>query len=400
MPVHAKRSIALTFKLNLAAAGNVNNTVVNNLSRALKSHMRVLYGGETLQDTHRIDLFETYKDLYLSKRERENRLREGISSTNMRKLRTAAGDKVSTDANEVALAAVYGDRYRMPINHSILDAHGSFYAKALSQNLTFEITLPQSKEVTITSDTTKAYTYSLSNIELEYECIASDYLAREALSAAYQIGDVKKLPTKEVDKYFNRYQTVLGNKITQGLVSSALELAVVLASYAIPIDNNKELCEDLKANEVLTQELNNIAGYLLLKGGRMVALSSCLVQVAKHVNFTPPAAVVPAAEDQITKEPETPIVKQKDPKKVAAGKKLAEYHKNAKKALEKSEAPIVETTNNWTPSLTTTLTIVGIGLTALDLYFRWKKEAPIVATTPTTTPIPAVAPTVARRGME
>ncbi|KAK3747203.1 hypothetical protein QZH41_004130 [Actinostola sp. cb2023] len=149
--------------------------------------MRVLYGGETLQDTHRIDLFETYNDLYLSKRERENRLREGISSTNMRKLRTAAGDKVSTDANEVALAAVYGDRYRMPINHPILDAHGSFYAKALSQNLTFEITLPQSKEVTITSDTTKAYTYSLSNIELEYECIASDYLAREALSA-YQIG--------------------------------------------------------------------------------------------------------------------------------------------------------------------------------------------------------------------
>ncbi|KAK3732683.1 hypothetical protein QZH41_000848 [Actinostola sp. cb2023] len=106
-------------------------------------------------------------------------------------------------------------------------------------------------------------------------------------------GDVKKLPTKEVDKYFNRYQTVLGNKITQGLVSSALELAVGLASYAIPIDNTKELCEDLKANEVvLTQELNNIAGYLLLKGGRMVGLSSCLVQVAKHVNFAPAAAVV------------------------------------------------------------------------------------------------------------
>ncbi|KAK3745964.1 hypothetical protein QZH41_000514 [Actinostola sp. cb2023] len=109
--------------------------------------------------------------------------------------------------------------------------------------------------------------------------------------------DVKKLPTKDVDKYFNRYQTVLGNKITQGLVSSALELAVGLASYAIPIDNNKELCEDLKANEVLTQELNNIAGYLLLKGGRMVALSSCLVQVAKHVNFAPAAAVVSGIED-------------------------------------------------------------------------------------------------------
>jgi len=71
-----------------------------------------------------------------------------------------------------------------------------------------------------------------------------------------------------------------------------------------------------------------------------------------------------AEDDQITKEPETPIVKQKDPKKIAAGKKLAEYHRNAKKALEKSEVH-----ENWTPSLTTALTLVGIGLTALDLYF-------------------------------
>jgi len=185
--VYVPESIALIFKLNLAATGHANNTVVNNLGRALKSHVRVLYGGETLQDTHRIGLYETYKDLYLSKRERENMLREGISTVNMRKLRTAAGDKVSTDVKEVALAAVYGEKYRMSINHPILDGHGAFYAKGLSHNLSFEITLPQSGEVAITSDITKAYNYSLSNIELEYECIASDYLAREALSA-YQVG--------------------------------------------------------------------------------------------------------------------------------------------------------------------------------------------------------------------
>jgi len=108
------------------------------------------------------------------------------------------------------------------------------------------------------------------------------------------LGDVKKLSIKDVEKYFNRYQTVLGNKITHGLVNSALELAVGVASYAVSIDNTKELCEDLKANEMLTQELNNIAGYFLLKGGRMVALSSCLVQVAKHVNFKP----LPVSEEE------------------------------------------------------------------------------------------------------
>jgi len=84
------------------------------------------------------------------------------------------------------------------------------------------------------------------------------------------------------------------------------------------------------------------------------------------------------SDDQITKEPETPIVKQKDPKKVAAGKKLAEYHKNAKKALEKN-AEDAPTAGSWTPSLTTTLTIVGIVLTALDLYFRFKKPSTVAA---------------------
>ncbi|KAK3748973.1 hypothetical protein QZH41_019094 [Actinostola sp. cb2023] len=188
-------------------------------------------------------------------------LREGISSANMRKLRTAAGDKVSTDANEMT---------------SILDQYA-------------EETIPE--EVVIKK---KAVERKKKVVDVEVEekreqlCILSVLGTIDQYTGIkMSLGDVKKLPSKDVDKYFNRYQTVLGNKITQGLVSSALELAVGLASYAIPIDNNKELCEDLKANEVLTQELNNIAGYFLLKGGRMVALSSCLVQVAKHVNFAP-----------------------------------------------------------------------------------------------------------------
>jgi len=99
------------------------------------------------------------------------------------------------------------------------------------------------------------------------------------------LGDVKKLSAKDVDKHFSRYQAVLGNKLTSGLVDAALELAVGLASYVVPIDDNKELCDDLQKNEMLKQELNNIAGYFLLKGGRLVALSSCLVQVVNHVKF-------------------------------------------------------------------------------------------------------------------
>ena len=72
-----------------------------------------------------------------------------------------------------------------------------------------------------------------------------------------------------------------------------------------------------------------------------------------------------AEVEQITKAPEV-VEKIKDPKKVAAGKRLAEYHKKAKKALEKTEE---STHGGWMPeiSFTTALSIVGIVLTGADL---------------------------------
>ena len=87
-------SVSLVFDLMLM--GHANNTVVNNVGSNLVSRLKVLFGGETLQDTQRYDLFQTYHDLFLTDEEREDRLKQGISSENMRKLRTNAGDKVDT----------------------------------------------------------------------------------------------------------------------------------------------------------------------------------------------------------------------------------------------------------------------------------------------------------------
>ena len=58
-------SVFLVF--NLAISGHENNTVVNNISRNLVKRQRVVFGGETLQDTTNYDLFQTYHDLFLPK---------------------------------------------------------------------------------------------------------------------------------------------------------------------------------------------------------------------------------------------------------------------------------------------------------------------------------------------
>jgi uncharacterized membrane protein len=84
--------------------------------------------------------------------------------------------------------------------------------------------------------------------------------------------------------------------------------------------------------------------------------------------------------DQITKEPEI-VEKVKNPKRVAAGKKLAEYRKKAKLATtktEKEEALTVEPSKSWMP-LMIVLSIVGISLTATDIYLRLKKDDSLVS---------------------
>ena len=70
-----------------------NNFLVNNVSRALVSRLKVEFVGENLQDTNVFDLFKLYEDLFLPKEERENMLLEGIRSEDLRKIRSNSGDK-------------------------------------------------------------------------------------------------------------------------------------------------------------------------------------------------------------------------------------------------------------------------------------------------------------------
>ena len=178
-------SVSLLFDLDVD--GHANNTLVNNVGSNLVSRLKVLFGGETLQDTQRYDLFQTYHDLFLTDEEREDRLKQGISSENMRKLRTNAGDKKTQDVKAVTLASVHNTKYRIPLNHPILNEHGVFYPKALDHHLIFEITLAPVNDIVVYSDTTKTPSYSIKNLELEYSSISSEYLAREA-QASYQVG--------------------------------------------------------------------------------------------------------------------------------------------------------------------------------------------------------------------
>ena len=117
--------------------------------------------------------------------------------------------------------------------------------------------------------------------------LASLGTTEEYLGKAMSLGDIKRLTPKQVEKYFNRYKTVMGKRVSTGLVESAISAASVLISYVIPVDDVESLNEDLKNDDLVKRELSNFAGLLVLKGGRLVALASGLFKVAKHVKLRP-----------------------------------------------------------------------------------------------------------------
>ena len=175
-------SLALVFDINLKVTGaHANNPLVQNVSRALVDKFIVKFDATTVQETTSYGIYKTFEDLFLSKDERENMLREGIQDTDLNKLRSNAGDKDTSDAGRNTLNSVYGTKYRINLDHPILTDHGVFYPKALYKDLVFELTLALDHKVVKGSDGTKLG-YKLENIQLEYEVIRSHTLATEAVS--------------------------------------------------------------------------------------------------------------------------------------------------------------------------------------------------------------------------
>ena len=136
----------------------------------------------------------------------------------------------------------------------------------------------------------KNQNFSISVGDVEYQkeslvILASLGTTKEYLGVEMSLEKIHKLSDKEVEKYFNRYQKVAGQKMANGLVDSAIRTATKVISCFLPIDDTEELCYDLQNDELVKRELSNIAGLLVVRGGRLVALGSALFQVVRHIKF-------------------------------------------------------------------------------------------------------------------
>ena len=129
---------------------------------------------------------QCYRDLWKTKSEKKNAIRQGIISTdddltpNCMKLRINAGDKSPTPAQDKAIADAYRNKFIIPLDFEMLDNAMPYYQVGLRNRLSYELKFNDYNRA-INSSKTDA-TYKITDISLEYDIVTQPELARSIRS--------------------------------------------------------------------------------------------------------------------------------------------------------------------------------------------------------------------------
>ena len=125
------------------------------------------------------DIFACYRDLWKTKLEKKNAVKQGIiSNDGCIKLRINAGDKSTSNKKDSAIARAYGNKFLIPLDFDVLDSSAPHYQAGLGNRLCYEITFNDYNRVIKSAVASPDEKYVISNISLEYEIVSNSTLAR------------------------------------------------------------------------------------------------------------------------------------------------------------------------------------------------------------------------------
>jgi hypothetical protein len=183
-------SFFISFALNLKGTKDPARSVVPNVGRKIIKTLKINFEGNEVLSINNYDEIMTYKDFWLSKKDKAKRIFQGIQSENGLKLRVdSKGAK--GDAEETAISNTYGNRFRIPIDFELLNDIGPYHQASLADKLEFKLTFNNKKAVILGSTTTLAeskdgdYDYSVTDIRTEWDQITSPALA-STMRSVYQ----------------------------------------------------------------------------------------------------------------------------------------------------------------------------------------------------------------------
>ena len=112
-------TVKITFNLDIESTDKAHS-VVNNVGRALVKTKVLMLGSKDINMIDNPDIYDTYKDLYLSEKEREEKILLGIQSTNGLKARLGGKKSVCTaltlTTQENAIKKTFDKRFSIPLD--------------------------------------------------------------------------------------------------------------------------------------------------------------------------------------------------------------------------------------------------------------------------------------------
>ena len=176
----------LSFNVELTSTTDLNRTLVSNIGRAIVKKLAVKFEGNEILSVDNNDVFACYRDLWKTKSEKRNDIRQGIVSTdsdltpNCMKLRINAGNKDNTNTQDKAIAEAYGNKFIIPLDFEMLDSVMPYYQAGLRNRLSYELLFNDYNRV-IKSSKNDA-TYKITDISLEYDIVTQPELTRSIRS--------------------------------------------------------------------------------------------------------------------------------------------------------------------------------------------------------------------------
>ena len=147
--------------------------------------LKVRVGGEVVYDNTGESIMESYEDLWKSDSKRENMVDYGIANENLRKMLSQDDSAVTVNKANDVLIPKKQEILKIKFG-KILEGHGP-YAPYDMSDFEYRIKLPKASEIMNTQTGESVEGYKLTDINLEYETIEGEKLAR-GVKKKYDVG--------------------------------------------------------------------------------------------------------------------------------------------------------------------------------------------------------------------
>ena len=163
-------TVKITFNLDTESTDKARS-VVNNVGRALAKKKVLMLGSKDIDTINNSDIYDAYRDLYLSKKEREEKLLQGIQLGNgLKALITKKADStaLTVTTQENAIKKTFDKRFAILLDFDFFKH--PVYPYGLEEDLIVRLELNSAEKVILCTGDTNA-TYKLSDISLDYDSI-------------------------------------------------------------------------------------------------------------------------------------------------------------------------------------------------------------------------------------